>query len=93
MSRTWRNSTGDHNWYDFWYTLRAAAALDHDMGLPSEQAILERILTRGQFVLRRFGCPAVTLEVTLGVFTDKLPNMRGLTKSQIDQDLTDGPAV
>ena len=48
MSRTWRNSTGDYNWYDFAYTLRAAAALAQDMGLSSEQAILERMLTRGQ---------------------------------------------
>lgn len=42
-----------------------------------------------EFVVRRFGCPAVTS----GVFTDKLPNTRRLTKSQIDQDLEDGRAI
>ena len=71
--------------YDFAYTLCAAAALAHDRGLSSKQAIWERMLTRGQFVLRRFGSPAITL----GVFADKLPSTRGLTKRQIDQDLTD----
>ena len=50
---------------------------------------MERTLTRGQFILRRFGCPAVTL----GVFTDKLPNTRGLGRGQIDQDLKDSRAI
>ena len=59
------------------------------MGLNSERAILERTLTRGEFVLRRFKCSAVTL----GVFTDKLPNSRGLARAQIDQDLKDGRAI
>ena len=93
MSRSWRNSIGEYKWYDFAYTLRAAADLAHDMGLPSEQAGLERMLTRGQFVLRRFGCPAVSLGATLRVFTDELPGTRDLTKRQIDQDLNDGRAI
>ena len=37
--RTWRNSADVHNWKDFAFTLRAAAALAHDMGLSSEQAV------------------------------------------------------
>ena len=89
MSRTWKNCTGEYNWYDFAYTLRAAAALARDMALSCKQAILDRMLTRGQFVLRHFGWPAVTV----GVFTDKLPSPRGLTKSKIDQDLRDGRAI
>ena len=48
------------------------------MGLSDDKMILERTLTRGQFILRRFGCPAVTL----GVFTDKLPNTHGLARGQ-----------
>ena len=78
------------DWCDFEYTLSAAATLTHDKGLSSEQSFLEQTLTRGQFLLRRFGCPAVTL----GVFTDKLPNTRSLTKGHIDdEDLKDGRAV
>ena len=89
MTLTWRNSAGSYNRYDFARTLRAAAALAQGEGLNSERAILERTLTRGEFVLRRFKCPAVTL----GVFTDKLPNSRGLARAQIDQDLKDGRAI
>ena len=89
MTRTWRNSAGSHNWCEFARTLRAAAPLAQDMGLSPEQAILELTLTRGEFVIRHFKCPAVTL----GVFTDKLPNSRGPARGQIDQDLKDGRAI
>ena len=47
----------------------------------------------GAVVLRRLGYPAVTLGVPLGLFTDKLPSSRVLTKGQIDQDLTEGRAI
>lgn len=76
MIRTWRNSAGSYNWYDFSRTFRAADALAQDMGLSPEQESFDRTLTRWKFVLRRFKCPAVTL----GVFTDKLPNLRGLAR-------------
>ena len=65
------------------------AVLAGDIRLSDDKMILERALTRGQFILRRFGCPAVTL----GVFTDKLPNTRNLARGQIDQDLKDGRAI
>ena len=72
------------------YTRSAqAAVLAPDMGLSEDKMILERTLTRGQFIRRRFRCPVVTL----GVFTDKLPNTRGLARGQIDQDLKDGRAI
>ena len=83
MTRTWRTSDGEFDWYNFACTLSAAATFAHGMGLSAEQAILERTRTRGQFLIRCFRCPAVPL----GAFTDKLPNTRGLTKSQIDQNL------
>ena len=89
MARAWKNSAGSYNWYDFARTLRAAAALAQDMGLNSERAILERTLTRGELVLRGFMCPALPL----GVFTDKLPNSRGLARAQIEQDLKEGQAI
>lgn len=40
MTRTWRNSAGKYNWYEFSHTLAEAAALAHDMGLSAEQVIL-----------------------------------------------------
>ena len=59
------------------------------MGLSEENIISERTLTRGQFIFRRFGRPAVTL----GVLTDKLPNTSGLARGQIDQDLKGSRAI
>ena len=55
--------------YEFEYTIRAAAVLAGDMGLFEGKIILERTLTRGYFIRRRYGSPAVIL----GVCTDKLP--------------------
>ena len=40
-------------------------------------------------MLRRFKCSAVTL----GVFTEKLPNSRGLARGHIDQERKDGRAI
>ena len=48
MTRVWRNSAGEYDWYDFEYTLRAAAVLAGDIGLSDDKMILERTLTRGQ---------------------------------------------
>ena len=56
MTRIWRNSAGEYDWYDFEYAVRAAAVLAGDMGLSDDKMILECTLTRGQFILRRFGC-------------------------------------
>ena len=72
MTRVWRYSVGEYDWCDFEYTVCAAAVHAGDIELSEDKMILERTLTRGQFILRRFGCSAVTL----GVFTDKLPNTR-----------------
>ena len=55
--------------YEFEYTIRAAAVLAGDMGLFEGKIILERTLTRGYFIRRRYGSPVVIL----GVCTDKLP--------------------
>ena len=60
MTWNWKDSAGSYNGYDLARTLRAAAASAQHMGLSLEQAILERTRTRGEFVLRRFMCPAVT---------------------------------
>ena len=70
------------------HTVRAAASLAGDMGVR-RNTILECTLTRGQFIFRRFGRPAVTL----GVLTDKLPNTSGLARGQIDRDLKDDRAI
>jgi hypothetical protein len=59
MTRVWRTSAGKYDWHDFEYTVRAAAALAGDMGLSEEQVLLERTLTRGQFILWLSGCLAV----------------------------------
>ena len=88
-TRVWRNSAREYDWYDLEYTVRTAAVLAGDMGLSDGRMTLERTLTRGQFILRRFGCPAVTLRV----FTDKLPNTRGLARGLINRDLKDGRAI
>lgn len=47
--------------------MRAAAALACDMSLSSVKTIMERTITRGQFIIRRFTCPAVILSI----FTEK----------------------
>ena len=85
----WRNSDGDHNWFHFEHAVRRAANLANDLGLFKTKSILERIPTRGESILRRFGCA----EVTLSVFTDNLPNTRGLSKDQIGRDLKDARAI
>ena len=45
------------------------------MTLSEETVLLEHALTRGQFILRLFGCPAVHRQ---------LSNTRGLAKGQVD---------
>ena len=40
MTRVWRNSAGEYNWYDFEYTARAAAVLAGDMGLLGDKIIV-----------------------------------------------------
>ena len=43
--------------------MRRAADLVYDLGLSHAKSILERTHTRGEIVLGRFGCAAVTLSV------------------------------
>ncbi|MEP2271728.1 MAG: hypothetical protein ABJI23_10500 [Marinobacter sp.] len=69
--------------------MRRAASLANDLGLSPAKSIVERILTRGEFILRWFGCAAVALSV----FTDKIPNTRGLFQDQIERDLKDARAI
>lgn len=89
MTNVWRNSDGNYNWFHFEHALRRAANLANDLGLFKANRILERALTRGEFILRGFGYAAVTLSI----FTDKLPNTRGLSKDQIKRDLKDVRAI
>ena len=89
MVRVWRNSKGAYDWFHFEQVVREAANSANDLGLTSAKNILERTLTRGEFILRRYNCP----HVTLSVFTDKLPNTRGLSKDQIERDLKDARAI
>lgn len=45
LTRTWRNSAGEYDWYNFEHALRAAADLAGDLGLSDDKMILERTLT------------------------------------------------
>lgn len=94
MIRTWGNSVGKNDHYDFGHTLRVVgsladdSSLADDRGASPEEAIVERTLIRGQCVLKCFGCH----DMTLGVFKDKLFDSCGLAKGNFDRNLIDGPA-
>ena len=89
MTKKWRNSDGTQKLFHFEHVVRRAADLANDLGLSRAKNILERTLTRGEFILWRFGCAAMTLSV----FTAKLSHTRGLSKDQIERDLKDARAI
>ena len=67
----------------FEHAARRAADLANDLELFKAKKFLESTLTRGGFVIRRFGSVTVALLVP----TDKCPNTRGLSKAQIERNL------
>lgn len=85
VARVWRNSQGNLNWHYFHHVV-CAAAMQHtvDMGLTDDRRILDKLMFRGQRLLRTFSCQIVTL----AVFADKLPKARGVDKAQLDRDST-----
>lgn len=89
VARVWRNSDELYDWNDFHRVLYAATMHAVDMGLVDDQRILERIMWRGTCVMRRFKDP----DLTLAMFTDKLPNARGVGKAQLQQDQQDARAL
>ena len=67
---------------DLEYTVRAAAVFAGGMGLSDDKTILGRTLTRGAGHPSALRLPG---RDPWGVFTDKLPNTRGLARGQINQ--------
>ena len=88
-SRCWtckriiRNAHQQFNWHHLHLVLFSAAGHAVDLGLLEAQRVLERTIWRGLCVMRRFQNDAA---LTLALFTDKLPNSRGVSKLQLDLD-------
>ena len=79
--RTCRNTDGLFSWPHFHHALFQAANHAATEGLLVDQRILEKTMWRGICIARRFGDI-----VALAIFTDKLPNSRGVSKSTLDDD-------
>lgn len=80
-----RNFNGTYSWVEFQYALGVAQQHAVNTGLSAEQKVLERTMWRGQFVMRKCNDP----KLTLALFTDKLPNAKGVTRAQLSRDVKD----
>ena len=52
MKKIWHNSDGTYNLFHFEHAVRRSTDLANDLGLFKAKSILERTLTRGEFILR-----------------------------------------
>ena len=92
VNRIMRNSSGAHTWPDLERQLRATINLTSELGLHPEQRILERALFRGQR-LAQLAEDVDGAHDVLFVFTQKLPNARGLPQGVLRQDMRDLKAI
>ena len=78
VKKVMRNAHQGFNWHHLHHVLFAAAGHAVDLGLLEAQRVIERTIWRGLCVMRRFENDAA---LTLALFTDKLPNSRGVSKT------------
>lgn len=77
-----RNADGRATWFDFDQQLCVAAELTFDLGLTEERRILDSVMFRGKRLLDQGSDPAQVLFL----FTEKLPNARGVDRAQLALD-------
>ncbi|CAN0345827.1 unnamed protein product, partial [Laminaria digitata] len=80
--KTLRNTNGRATWHDLHRLLESAAETTFDLGLERERRILDSTMYRGQRLLDGGGDP----KHVLYIFTEKLPNARGVPKEVLSRD-------